>query len=173
MTSPLQHTKEAGLKSRLAKLFTLAKENPVQTAAIATIPGGSVLVPAVSAVNKSIAEGAPAVVDAAKKNPEFKRAMMHGLLKMSHMVAMRDEISEIVGKQKALATLAKTAFAQPISTKPLDTSMSISPPKIGSNPVGGSGKAPSRNAGAPRGPRAKSVKGVSMKPLTKSLGQNV
>ena len=60
---------------------------------------------------------------------------------------------------------AKHAFAAPISTAPISTAISLAPPTAGKVGVGGSGKAPSKNAGAPNGPRAVSVKGVKASPL--------
>lgn len=63
--------------------------------------------------------------------------------------------------KKAWAVLAKKAFAtQPISTKPLDVQEKAKPvTKL----------TPTSQAGAPKGPQAKRIKGVSMKPLTKAV----
>lgn len=85
--------------------------------------------------------------------------------KLAALAAMRDEMSSITGM--AHTHRAKLAFAAPISTKPLNTSMSIVPPKSGSVQPGGAGKAPSKNAGAPKGPRAVALKGVKATPLNK------
>lgn len=55
--------------------------------------------------------------------------------------------------KKAWAMLAKTAFAPPISTKPIDTSVSSAGLKSGKMSPPGAGSAPSKNAGAPKGAR--------------------
>lgn len=238
------------LRKALSSIIGMARANPADAAAIAAIPGGTVLVPAYRALKRGIDKAGPPVAEAMQKNPEFKKAVTMGLLKMGQLTSMRDEISKIVGKQKtaewpgpikflpkgperdrqlarlkrehttrskstsaqkglmddlkfhaeevydksvigkggiansrywdaldqigqgklktradvtsylnktaakkAWAALAKTAFAPPISTKPIDTSVSSAGLKSGKISPPGAGSAPSKNAGAPKGAR--------------------
>ncbi len=126
------------------------------TTAIALVPGNPLMFTLTNAANKADKKRHHEALKAhyAKRFRTDVKLLLGGTAATIGLGALAAKRLKKKGKtKKAWATLAKTAFAPPISTKPIDTSVSSAGLKSGKMSPPGAGSAPSKNAGAPKGAR--------------------